>query len=191
MGNCGCSKCANASADNSARDERRFHINGEDTKAMGLLDDYFDPSQFQDIGSRLGAGFQGWAQTPAGSPFAALANGISAFNNVQSPSAASFIGPPAPTPVQTPDLGNRLGAAFQSWAQTPVGNPFAALANGVTGFNTGQTSVPNGASLVQPPTSSNSDRASAPIQGALNPAVSNAAPTAPVRRLAVIRRWSQ
>jgi hypothetical protein len=37
-----------------------------------------------------------------------------------------------------PDLGGRLNAGFQSWAHTPVGNPFAALANGITGFNTGQ-----------------------------------------------------
>jgi hypothetical protein len=159
---------------------------------MGLLDDYFDPSQFQDVGSRLGAGLQGWAQTPTGSPFAALANGVNAFSNFQSPSAASFIGPPAPpTPVQTPDLGNQLGAAFQSLAQTPVGNPFAAIANGITGFNTGQTSVANPASPAQARTSNNSDSANAAIQGVPSAPVGNPAPIGQVRRLAVIRRWPQ
>lgn len=37
-----------------------------------------------------------------------------------------------------PDLGDRLGAGFKSWAYTPVGNPFAALANAITGFTSGQ-----------------------------------------------------
>ena len=41
------------------------------------------------------------------------------------------------SPAQ-PDLGERLGAGFRSWSYTPVGNPFAALANAITGFNTGQ-----------------------------------------------------
>jgi hypothetical protein len=45
--------------------------------------------------------------------------------------------PPQPAP-QPPDLGARLGAGFQSWAHTPVGNPFAALANGITGYTSGQ-----------------------------------------------------
>jgi hypothetical protein len=35
-----------------------------------------------------------------------------------------------------------LSAGFQSWAHTPVGNPFAALANGVSGFSSGQRSDP-------------------------------------------------
>ena len=44
-----------------------------------------------------------------------------------------------PPPVHgAPDFGDRLSAGFQSWARTPVGNPFAALANGITGFNSGQ-----------------------------------------------------
>ncbi len=42
------------------------------------------------------------------------------------------------TAVQSPDLGDRLSAGFQSWAHTPVGNPFAALANGVAGLSAGQ-----------------------------------------------------
>ena len=37
-----------------------------------------------------------------------------------------------------PDLSDRLNAGFQSWAHTPVGNPFAAIANGITGFSSGQ-----------------------------------------------------
>ncbi|WP_342712171.1 hypothetical protein AAFG13_12515 [Bradyrhizobium sp. B124] len=47
--------------------------------------------------------------------------------------------PPAPAAV--PTFGDRLNAGFQSWAHTPLGNPFAALANGITGFNTGQRSA--------------------------------------------------
>jgi hypothetical protein len=142
-----------------------------------------------DIGARLGAGLQSWAQTPAGSPFAALANGISGFNNAAN---ASFIGPPAPTPTQSPDLGDRLGAAFQSWAQTPVGSPFAALANGVTGFNTGQTSVASAASApAQAQTPDNSGQANALVQNPPIAPVGNAALSVPARRLAVIRRWPQ
>lgn len=38
----------------------------------------------------------------------------------------------------TPDLGDRLNAGFQSWAHTPLGNPFAGIANGIAGFNSGQ-----------------------------------------------------
>jgi hypothetical protein len=37
-----------------------------------------------------------------------------------------------------PDVGDRLSAGFRSWAYTPVGNPFAALANAITGFTSGQ-----------------------------------------------------
>src|SRR5262249_33749056 len=46
----------------------------------------------------------------------------------------------APQTAQPPshDLGDRLWAGFQSWAHTPVGNPFAALANGIAGFKSGQ-----------------------------------------------------
>lgn len=46
-----------------------------------------------------------------------------------------------PAPATAPTFGDRLNAGFQSWAHTPLGNPFAALANGITGFNTGQRSV--------------------------------------------------
>jgi len=42
------------------------------------------------------------------------------------------------TAQQPPDFGDRLSAGFKSWAHTPVGNPFAALANGITGLSSGQ-----------------------------------------------------
>lgn len=144
-----------------------------------------------DIGARLGAGLQSWAQTPAGSPFAALANGISGFNNAAN---ASLIGPPAPASTQTPDLGGSLGAAFQSWAQTPVGNPLAALANGINGFNTGQTSIPS-ARLTPARTPAqapdNSNGANATIQNLPVAPVGNAALAVPARRLSILRRWPQ
>lgn len=41
------------------------------------------------------------------------------------------------TPAQ-PDLADRLGAGLRSWAYTSPGNPFAALANAITGLSTGQ-----------------------------------------------------
>jgi hypothetical protein len=41
-------------------------------------------------------------------------------------------------------FGDRLSAGFQSWAQTPVGNPIAALANGIAGFGSGQRADPAG-----------------------------------------------
>lgn len=147
------------------------------------------------IAARLGAGLQSWAQTPVGSPFAALANGINAFNAAQPASAAdgSFIGPPAPASTAAPDLGARLGAAFQSWAQTPVGSPFAALANSINGFNTGQTSVANAATAAQKPvaTQDSDDRANTVVQSPANPPVANVALAKPVRRLVVIRRGPQ
>lgn len=144
-----------------------------------------------DLGTRLGAGLQGWAQTPAGNPFVALTNGINAFNNAQPPGVAdaSFIGPPAPTP----DLGTRLGAAFQSWEQTPVGSPFAGLANGITGYNTGQVvAAPATARPAQAQTSGNDEQ----TNGQTNAAPQNQ--TAPmantvvnqqIRRLAAMRQW--
>ena len=44
---------------------------------------------------------------------------------------------------QPPDLGDRLSAGFQSWAHTPVGNPIAALANGIAGLGSGQRTDPS------------------------------------------------
>ena len=45
---------------------------------------------------------------------------------------------------QSPDFGDRLSAGFQSWAHTPVGNPIAALANGIAGLGSGQRTDPAG-----------------------------------------------
>jgi hypothetical protein len=92
------------------------------------------------IGDRLSAGFQSWAHTSVGNPFAGLANGIAGFNSWQRTDPAGII--PSRIPAQAPDPGDRLSAGFQSWAHTPVGNPFAALANGVSGFSSGQRSDP-------------------------------------------------
>jgi hypothetical protein len=59
-------------------------------------------------------------------------------------------------PMAPPDLGDRLSAGFQSWAHTPVGNPFAALANGITGVSTGQR-------VVQPTTQQGASSQSDPV----------------------------
>jgi hypothetical protein len=93
-----------------------------------------------DLGDRLSAGLQSWAHTPVGNPFAALANGVTGFNSGQRTDAAgaSLVPSTPQTSAQAPGLGDRLSAGLQSWAHTPVGNPFAALANGVTGFSSGQ-----------------------------------------------------
>jgi hypothetical protein len=45
---------------------------------------------------------------------------------------------------QTPDFGDRVSAGFQSWAHTPVGNPIAALGNGIAGLGSGQRTDPAG-----------------------------------------------
>lgn len=59
-------------------------------------------------------------------------------------------------PVASPDFGDRLSAGFQSWAHTPLGNPFAALANGITGLSTGQR-------VVQPTTQQAASSQSDPV----------------------------
>jgi hypothetical protein len=87
------------------------------------------------LGDRLSAGFQSWVHTPVGNPFAGLANGIAGFSAGQ-PAAANSPVPSQAT--QSPDLGGHLSTAFQSWAHTPLGDPFAALANGITGFESGR-----------------------------------------------------
>lgn len=46
-----------------------------------------------------------------------------------------------PPPVAAPTFADRLSAGLQSWAHTPLGNPVAALANGVAGFNAGRRSI--------------------------------------------------
>jgi hypothetical protein len=52
-----------------------------------------------------------------------------------------FGGAERPSSATAPTFGDRLNASFQSWAHTPLGNPFAALANGIAGFNSGQLPV--------------------------------------------------
>ncbi|WP_298255826.1 hypothetical protein [Bradyrhizobium sp.] len=143
------------------------------------------PSTF-DFGAHLNAAFQKWAQTPVGNPFAALANGITGFNTVQ-PTDTSFIGPPAPPPAQMPDFGDRLGAALQSWAQTPAGSPFAGLANGINGFNTGQMSVAPAATTAQ--TQDPDDRSSAPAQRAPTAPAANPNAQMLLRRPPGLRKW--
>lgn len=41
---------------------------------------------------------------------------------------------------QEPGFGDKLAAGFKSWALTPQGNPFAAIANASEGFSTGRVS---------------------------------------------------
>ena len=91
-----------------------------------------------DFGDRLGAGFQSWAHTPVGNPIAALANGIAGLSTGQRTDAPGVTPSQGQAPAGSPDFGDRLGAGFQSWAHTPVGNPIAALANGIAGLSTGQ-----------------------------------------------------
>jgi hypothetical protein len=140
-----------------------------------------------DFGARLSAGLQSWAQTPVGSPFAALANGITGFNNAAN---GSFIGPPAPASTQSPDLGDRLGAAFQSWAHTPVGSPVAGIANGITGFNTGQQTPAAAAAPTQAQTQAPDldNHQSAGVQSQPNAAPGNVAPGTPMWRISAKRR---
>ena len=91
------------------------------------------------LGDRLYNGFQSWAHTPLGNPVAGVANGIAGFNNVGTGTNATAP-PSAASTSSTPSNGDRLSAGFQNWAHTPVGNPFAAVANGIAGFNSGQAS---------------------------------------------------
>jgi hypothetical protein len=96
------------------------------------------------LGDRLSAGFQSWAHTPPGNPVAGLANAMAGFSSGQraDPGGVAASQMPSQAQAQLPDLGDRLSSGFQSWAHTPVGNPFAAIANGVSGFNSGQRSDP-------------------------------------------------
>ncbi len=96
------------------------------------------PEPTPGLGDRLATGFQSWAHTPVGNPFAALANGMAGFGAGQRADASGLVPSQAPAPAQTPDLGGRLNAGFQSWAHTAAGNPFAALANGIAAFDSGQ-----------------------------------------------------
>jgi hypothetical protein len=68
------------------------------------------------------------------------ASGPTAFVPIGNYLMPQFGGAGTSQPDQpTPDLGDRLSAGFQSWAHTPLGNPFAGIANGIAGFSSGQT----------------------------------------------------
>jgi hypothetical protein len=137
---------------------------------MGLFDSYFDPQQFEDGGGLLGRMLslqqqQGQYQPGEGFgvPYGQAPERANTAEGAASPPAAwqtpdygqtqnirigsyqmAQFGRPEPPQAapQPPDLSDRLGAGFQSWAHTPVGNPFAALANGITGLTSGQRVVP-------------------------------------------------
>jgi len=96
------------------------------------------------FGDRLSAGFQSWAHTPLGNPVAGIANAVEGFNSGQRTDLAGVASSQMTSQpqAQTPDMGDRFSSGFQSWSHTPVGNPFAALANGVSGFNSGRRSDP-------------------------------------------------
>ncbi len=49
-------------------------------------------------------------------------------------------GPQGGQQSQEPGFGDKLAAGFKSWAMTPQGNPFAAIANASEGFSTGKVS---------------------------------------------------
>ncbi len=111
---------------------------------FGSADASQAPPQQPAIGDRLSAGFQNWAHTPLGNPFAALANGISGLSSGKrtDPAGVPLSQAPSEALAQPPDLGDRLSVGLQSSAHTTVGNPLAALANGISGFGSGQRSDP-------------------------------------------------
>jgi hypothetical protein len=134
---------------------------------MGLFDDYFDPQQFEG-GGLLGrmlslqqqqgqyqpsqgldatSGQPASVEPPQRFPSAESSTPIAPVQQTAGPTAyipignylmPQFGGAGVPQPP-IPDLGDRLSAGFQSWAHTPLGNPFAGLANGIAGFSSGQT----------------------------------------------------
>ena len=127
---------------------------------MGLFDDYFDPEQFQDSGGLLGRLLSLRPQYRPDADNDAQASTLSApaspgvapvlptpdygqtqniaIGNYQIPQFGSADVATLSQSAPSPDLGDRLSAGLQSWGHTPVGNPFAALANGIAGFNSGQ-----------------------------------------------------
>jgi len=109
---------------------------------------------------RLTTGFQSWAHTPLGNPVAGLANGMAGFGSGQRTDPAGVVSSPSQAPAQTADLGDRFRSGLQSLAHTPVGNPFAALANGLSGFGSGRRSDP--AAIAQPILTSPTDAAGDP-----------------------------
>ena len=129
---------------------------------MGLFDSYFDPDEFNSVGGLIGR-LTSLQQQQEPYQSAGELNGYgdeadaTAKPNLPQIAAAQ-ITPDTPSGVKFSDdqlpqfrsqqamqprqaelsLGDRLDAGFQSWAHTPTGNPMAALANGITGFESGQ-----------------------------------------------------
>jgi hypothetical protein len=111
-------------------------VGGYQMPQFGRADVPQPVQQTPDLGDRLSAGLQNWAHTPVGNPMAAIANGIAGLGSGQRTDPAGVAPPQTPSP--TPAIGDRLSAGFQNWAHTPVGNPIAAIANGITGLGSGQ-----------------------------------------------------
>jgi hypothetical protein len=111
-------------------------ISGYQMPQFGRADISQPLQQPTDLGDRLSAGFQSWARTPVGSPLASLANGIAGFGSGLRTDQTGIT--PAQARSPTSDIGDRLSAGFQNWAHTPVGNPMAAIANGIAGLGSGQ-----------------------------------------------------
>jgi hypothetical protein len=124
------------------------------------LQDQYQPGAGFDLQSAASGRTASAPQTPLSSPIASSTSPSAgqtplapptpdlgqtqnvAIGNYQMPQFGRADGSQAaPLP---PDLGDRLTAGFQSWAHTPVGNPFAALANGVTALGSGQRTDPAG-----------------------------------------------
>jgi hypothetical protein len=166
---------------------------------MGLFDGYFDPQNFSDDGGGLLGRLrslqqeQGQYQPGAGFDQTSVPQTPSSADNGQAPPT-----PQTPDYWQTqnigiggyqmpqfgradilqplqqpPDLGDRLSAGFQSWAHTPVGSPMAALANGITGFGSGQRTDQAAVAPSQTPSPDLGDRLSAGFQNWAHTPVGN------------------
>jgi len=117
----------------------------------------------QNLNAGIGADNAVYGQLPMGAVQPAGGNGPSGFIGPQLPfslagtpgdgtAATSVAALPNPAPFSLagnpmasatqPSFGDRLSAGFQSWAHTPVGSPFEAIANGVQGLTTGQRTDP-------------------------------------------------
>ncbi len=104
----------------------------------------YQPSQ----GFDAPGGQQVTAASPSQFPSAAASTPVASIPPTSGPTAyipignylmPQFGGPAISQPERPPpDLGDRLSAGLQSWAHTPLGNPFAGIANGIAGFSSGQ-----------------------------------------------------
>lgn len=106
----------------------------------GLADLLRNSALNQNLNAGVGSDMAAYGQLPnsmapsAGVPQTGLPSFASTPPAYQAPQASP----------QSAGLGDRLSAGFQSWAHTPVGSPFAGLANGLQGFTTGQRVDPEG-----------------------------------------------